>query len=153
MPHIHEKIDFTVEVFIVHKNKVLLRVHDKLHKWLSVGGHIELDEDPNQAAIREVKEEVGLDVDISCNKTLPENEEREKELIPPEFLNRHWITKSHEHITFVYFATSNSDIINPSETEVSTQIKWFTKEELLDYDIQPKIRHYAALALKRLGTN
>ena len=64
MPHIHEKVDFTVEVFIVHNGKVLLRKHDKYKIWLSVGGHIELDEDPNQAAIREVKEEVGLDVKL-----------------------------------------------------------------------------------------
>jgi len=54
MPHIHDKIDFTVEVFIVHNNKVLLRKHDKYKIWLSVGGHIELNEDPNQAAIRDV---------------------------------------------------------------------------------------------------
>lgn len=46
MPHIHEKIDFTVEVFIVHENKVLFRMHDKFKKWMSAGGHIELDEDP-----------------------------------------------------------------------------------------------------------
>ena len=61
MPHIHNKIDFTVEVFIVYDNKVLLRKHDKYGMWLSVGGHIELDEDSNQAALREVKEEVGLE--------------------------------------------------------------------------------------------
>lgn len=54
MAHIHEKIDFTVEVFVVFQNKVLLRKHDKYKIWLSVGGHIELDEDPNQAALREV---------------------------------------------------------------------------------------------------
>ena len=59
MPHIHEKIDFTAEVFIVHHNRVLLRLHDKYNIWLSVGGHIELNEDPMEAAIREVKEEVG----------------------------------------------------------------------------------------------
>ena len=40
LPHIHEKIDFTVEVFIVYKNKVLLRMHDKVKKWLGPGGHI-----------------------------------------------------------------------------------------------------------------
>ncbi len=64
MPHIHEKIDFTAEVFIVHKDRVLLRMHDKFKIWLSVGGHVELDEDPIEAAVREVKEEVGLDVTI-----------------------------------------------------------------------------------------
>ena len=64
MPHIHEKIDFTSEVFIVYQDKVLLRIHDKYGRWLSIGGHIELDEDPVQAAIREAKEEVGLDIEI-----------------------------------------------------------------------------------------
>ncbi len=69
MPHIHEKIDFCVEVFIVHKNKVLLRVHDKFKFWLSIGGHIELDEDPIEAAYREVKEEVGFTLKRKdCNK-------------------------------------------------------------------------------------
>ena len=38
MSHIHEKIDFTVEVFIVHKSRVLLRMHDKYKKWMSVAG-------------------------------------------------------------------------------------------------------------------
>ena len=72
MPHLHEKIDFTVEVFIVHKNRVLLRLHDKYRIWLSVGGHIELDEDPNQAAIREVKEEVGLDIELVDSRKFKE---------------------------------------------------------------------------------
>jgi 8-oxo-dGTP pyrophosphatase MutT (NUDIX family) len=62
MPHIHDKIDFCSEVFVVFKNKVLLRKHDKFKIWLSVGGHIELDEDPTETAVREAKEEVGLDV-------------------------------------------------------------------------------------------
>ncbi|MDP2642022.1 MAG: NUDIX domain-containing protein, partial [bacterium] len=65
MPHIHEKIDFTVEVFIVYKDKVLIRKHDKYDKWLAVGGHIELEEDPNQAAVSEEKEEVGLDIKLA----------------------------------------------------------------------------------------
>jgi 8-oxo-dGTP pyrophosphatase MutT (NUDIX family) len=59
MAHIHEKIDFTVDVFVVYRNKVLLRMHEKYHQWLAVGGHVELDEDPNQAALREVLEELG----------------------------------------------------------------------------------------------
>ena len=58
MAHVHEKIDFTVDTFIVFNNKVLLRHHDKYDMWLPVGGHIELGEDPNEAAVREVKEEV-----------------------------------------------------------------------------------------------
>src|SRR3989344_3796965 len=111
MPHIHEKIDFTVEVFIVYKNKVLLRMHDKLKIWLSIGGHIELDEDPVQAIIREVKEEVGLDIKIMGNAEGPLSGSPENRgytyLIPPRYLGRHPVFAGHEHITLVYFATSN----------------------------------------------
>ena len=56
MAHIHEKIDFTVAIFVVHDEKILLIHHRKLNKWLPLGGHIELDEDPEQAALREAKE-------------------------------------------------------------------------------------------------
>ena len=52
MAHIHEKIDFTVAIFVVHEEKILLIHHRKLGKWLPLGGHIELDEDPEQAADR-----------------------------------------------------------------------------------------------------
>ncbi len=52
MAHIHEKIDFTVAIFVVHHGKILLIHHRKLDKWLPLGGHIELDEDPEQAALR-----------------------------------------------------------------------------------------------------
>ena len=51
MAHIHEKIDFTVAIFVVHDGKILLIHHRKLNKWLPLGGHIELDEEPEIAAL------------------------------------------------------------------------------------------------------
>src|SRR3989344_7878872 len=77
---------------------------------LSVGGHIELDEDPNQAAVREVMEEVGLEVKLySPPHYQALEQEGYKELIPPEFMNIHRINDIHRHTTLVYFATSNTD--------------------------------------------
>ena len=64
MAHIHDKIDFTVAIFVVHDAKILLIHHRKLDKWLPLGGHIELDEEPEQAALREAKEESGLEVEL-----------------------------------------------------------------------------------------
>jgi 8-oxo-dGTP pyrophosphatase MutT (NUDIX family) len=151
MPHIHDKIDFTVEVFIVNRNKVLLRKHDKYKIWLSVGGHIELDEYPIQAAIREVKEEVGLDIEIAGNNNLIFEGNNYKELIPPKFLNRHKINDDHEHVTLVYFAKSKNHEINQSEKELSEECKWFTKEELDNYEIKESIKFYSREALKELG--
>ena len=152
MPHIHKKIDFTVEVFLVHNNKVLLRKHEKYGIWLSVGGHIELDEDPNQAAIREVKEEVGLDIKLHSRNQLL-NEGFYLELIPPEFMNRHKISDIHEHITLVYFAKSNTDVLNIPGGEEKAECKWFSLEELdlPEYNLKEHIKMYAKTALKELG--
>ncbi|CAN5120986.1 NUDIX hydrolase [soil metagenome] len=154
MPHIHEKIDYTVEVFIVFQNKVLLRRHDKYGIWLSVGGHIELNEDPNEAALREVKEEVGLDIRLD-NSLLPPTKATDtaQDLIPPFFLGRHRINETHEHITFIYFATSNTDHLNLSTTEKSADVHWFNKEKLENTaDIIPDVRFYALQALSKLSS-
>ena len=154
MPHIHEKIDFTVEVFVVYGDVVLLRKHDKYGIWLSVGGHIELDEDSTEAAIREVKEEVGLDVQLYYGGFYPLAKRSDYiELIPPQFMNRHKINEKHEHITLVYFARANTDQLVLSETEKSSGCKWFTLGELdsLQYQINDEIKRYARSALEKLG--
>ena len=55
---------FTVAVFVVWESKVLLHLHKKLGMWLPPGGHIEEDELPDEAAVREVLEETGLRVEL-----------------------------------------------------------------------------------------
>jgi 8-oxo-dGTP pyrophosphatase MutT (NUDIX family) len=154
VPHIHPKIDFTVEVFIVFENKVLLRKHDKYKMWLSVGGHIELDEDPNEAAVREVKEEVGLEIFLDNSLLQFREEDNTKELIPPYFLNRNRISETHEHITLVYFAKSSTDKISETlEDEQSEECRWFTKEEILESkELIPNIKFYALKALEKLAS-
>ncbi len=148
MPHIHEKIDFTVEVFIVHKAKVLLRKHDKYGIWLSVG-HVELDEDPNQAALREVKEEVGLDVELVDTKAFTQHNGHYKELIPPVGLNRHKISDTHEHVTFNYFAIANSDKVIPEKE--SDEWKWCSAKEIDELaDIPENVVYYAKKALETI---
>lgn len=149
MPHIHEKIDFTVEVFIVYKNKVLLRMHDKLKIWLGPGGHIELDEDPIAAVLREAREEVGLEVELVGGEMIQTGT---GDLLPPVALHRHHITPSHEHINFVYFAVSKSDKVEPQkESDRSDESRWCTREDLEGMDLLPEVREYARVALKRLG--
>ena len=149
MSHIHEKIDFTVEVFVVYKDRVLLRKHDKYKIWLSVGGHIELDEDPNEAAIREVKEETGLEISIMGAANNSDNRDY-KELIPPKFLNRHRISDSHEHVTLVYFGIAANDQIAPGSEELEVEMRWFKLSDLDDpiYNLRANVKYYAQQALK-----
>jgi len=150
MAHIHEKIDWTVEVFIVNRGRVLLRFHDKYHIWLSVGGHIELDEDAVEAAIREVKEEVGLDISIvgTVDRSEPDTADF-KEMLVPRFMNRHRISPTHEHIALTYFAKADSDKVKVGGADdVSNDWKWVTAEELKTMDLKQHLRHYAEEALK-----
>jgi 8-oxo-dGTP pyrophosphatase MutT (NUDIX family) len=155
MAHIHEKIDFTASVFIVYDNKVLLHMHKKLGIWLQPGGHIELDEDPNQAVLREAKEEAGLDIELVG--AVPERLDTKygsRELIPPRFLNRHFFDESrtHEHIDLVYFARSKSGDARPEDG--AGEVRWFTTDELErnELGILPDVCRYALLALKELSS-
>ncbi len=153
MPHLHEKIDFVVDVYLVYKHKVLLRKHDKYHQWFAVGGHIELDEDPNEAAIREVKEEVGMDITLYDGLlSNPIITKQERELIPPFFLDLHSINEAHKHLSLVYFAYAPSmEVHEMVEREKSTEIKWFTKDDLISCkELLPRVRKYALKALEVL---
>jgi 8-oxo-dGTP pyrophosphatase MutT (NUDIX family) len=150
MAHIHEKIDFTVVAVIVFERKALLIFHKKLKKWLFVGGHIELNEDPETALLREIKEESGLDVEVYGNKP-KYNTGGRKYLYAPTFLDIHPITDSHSHIGMVYFAKATSDKVTLAEKE-HDKIRWFTDTELDDpqYNIQDDIKSYAREGLTRV---
>jgi len=159
MAHIHEKIDYAADTYVVNQGAVLLRLHDKYKIWLAPGGHIELDEDPPHAALREVREEVGLEVRLigEIPQTTSGADEKElalprfeTELLTPRFLNRHHINDTHEHISFVYFAVCDTRETKQGETEISDGLKWFTKEELDDpqYQIKERIKRYAKAALE-----
>ena len=162
MPHLHDKIDFTAEVFIVHDRRVLLRKHDKYGLWLSVGGHIELHEDPNEAAVREVREEVGLDVTLIGEDAVTGegevNSDTYRELVPPRFLNRHRISDTHEHLALTFFAhLAPQQALTPAEEikspagERSDGLSWFSEQELNSLEITERVRRYAKAALRSVG--
>ena len=55
----------TVGCFILNDQKEILLVksYKWAGKWVVMGGHIELGETINETCLREVKEEVGLDIE------------------------------------------------------------------------------------------
>lgn len=108
MAHIHELYDFTVTIFIVNQGRILFVYHPRYGKWLPIGGHIELDEDPETALYREILEESGLEIKITGNKPNFVSE-GVKPLITPDYMDVHEATNEHKHISMVYFASSESD--------------------------------------------
>src|SRR3989338_7269162 len=124
MPHIHKLYDFVVSVFIVHKDKVLLIYHKKYNEWLPIGGHIELDEDPEIALYREIEEESGLKVRVLASKPAIAHK-GVKPILTPSYVDTHRITKTHKHTAFVYFGIAGSDKVRLHERE-HREYKWLS---------------------------
>jgi 8-oxo-dGTP pyrophosphatase MutT (NUDIX family) len=151
MPHIHDKIDFTVAIFVVHEDRVLVIHHRKLDRWLPLGGHIELDEDPEQAALRETREESGLDVELLGERP-PTTGPGTRALIGPRYLDIHRISDTHEHIGMIYFARPKGGQVTLAQAE-HHDIKWCTAEQLesLHPSMSDAVKWYCHAALREVG--
>lgn len=146
---------FTVSIFIVHEDKVLLHLHKKAKKILPLGGHIEINESPQETCIREAQEESGLEINLynPINNELKEacEVEGEKLLINPMHTIFGEITPEHCHIDFVYYASAKSYETKPADGE-SNLLKWYTKDELKSANnIQENILTMANEALELLA--
>jgi 8-oxo-dGTP pyrophosphatase MutT (NUDIX family) len=152
MAHIHEKIDFTVAIFVVHDGKILLIHHRKLAKWLPLGGHIELDEDPEQAALREAKEESGLDVEL-LGECPPTTSPGTRALLAPRFLDIHRINETHEHIGLLYWARPKKSAAVQLATAEHHDIRWCAIDELekLSPPMTDAVRWYCLKAINEIS--
>lgn len=150
MPHIHELIDFTVAIFVVQDRKILLIHHRRLNKWLPLGGHIELDEDPEIAALREAREESGFEVELIGERP-PTTEPGTRALIAPRFLDIHKITDTHEHIGMIYWARPKSGLMALA-VEEHHDIGWFSSEELdqLEPAMSNAVKWYCRKAIEEI---
>ncbi len=145
---------FTVSIFVVYKDKVLLHTHKKVNKILPLGGHIEVNELPEEACMREVKEESGLKVNLfdplNCKLKKSCELAGERLLVNPIHTVLGEIAPGHSHIDFVYYATAESFETAPNDGE-SKLLKWYNKNELKNEEnIQENILIMAYEALDLL---
>jgi ADP-ribose pyrophosphatase YjhB (NUDIX family) len=143
---------FTVSVYIVHKDKVLLHLHKKYGVILPVGGHLEENELPEEACIREAKEEAGLNIKLyspNYNVELKDFNDKinEKILISPMHMMLCEVDALHYHIDQVYFAYADSSELSPGKGETQS-VFWITRKEVNEReDITSNVRLMALEAL------
>ena len=111
------------------------------------GGHIEPNELPDEAAVREVLEETGLQV------TLPGRLEQwgvVRVLAAPVCILLEDIEPGHQHIDLIYFARSadGTPRLNPRE---ATDFRWYDHGELENSEIAADIRILGQRAIAELS--
>jgi len=156
---IRKPFQFTAAGYVVSDGKVLLVAHKQLGKLLPPGGHLRQDansmfvESPEEAAVREVKEETGLDVKIVGKKYVVHGSDEET-LFVPESMHIHSIDEEHNHFGFDFFCVLKGVV---KELKGEEDCRWFSEEELVKYpsnftpELPAHIRATAIQAIKKLS--
>jgi 8-oxo-dGTP pyrophosphatase MutT (NUDIX family) len=133
--------DFTVAVLVIREGRILLHWHAKLGRWLPPGGHIETNELPDEAAIREVLEETGVQITLLGESINPvELPGQPRQLARPLGIQLADIAPGHQHIDLVYLARG--------EDPGNGAGRWFDRAEIDDLDLTEEIAGWCRIALE-----
>lgn len=147
---------FVATVYVVDDGATLLHEHRRLGLWLPPGGHVERDELPHEAALREVSEETGLGVAL-----LREHDGVTSPTVRPLPEPAHLLLEdvdvlddrvAHQHVDFVYYGRADDREIDPPEDERAAEAwEWVTSEELGEERFDPDVRRLGREAIELLG--
>lgn len=128
--------------------RVLLLFHRKLQRWLPPGGHVEPDEHPLRALLREVREETGLRVEVGASERGGE-EPGVLPLVGPHHLQVETIDGEHEHIDLAFTCRAVGGSLRGNAE--SRELRWFNARELREGPIPPNVRFHALRLLRTAG--
>jgi len=118
---------------------------------MPVGGGLERGELPHQAALRETKEECGLDVVLYDASGMAQTEWEGVLRIPHPVALLDVTFGSHHWFDHLYFATSSSTVVSPGDG-VARQSRWVTAEEIADLKSPVNLKFFMHHALDLLAT-
>ena len=162
------KREFTVAVFVVHEGAVLLHWHRRLQRWLPPGGHIDPGELPDEAAVRETREETGLAVELldapggapAPGAAFETPLESPRRLTQPLGIQLEDIAPGHQHIDLIYVAQPAA-LDPPSGERPEMELRaeagnphgrpgWFTPAEWRALPVTGEIDRWATAAVATL---
>jgi 8-oxo-dGTP pyrophosphatase MutT (NUDIX family) len=128
-----ESFSFRIAGIFVHKNRILLQKAIKSGAWVLPGGRSEVNETSGEALIREMKEELGVEISIKRLVWVIEN------------FNA-YETKGLHELGFYYLGQLNSECnlhsiqgdFEGNENNIKLVFRWFDINEIRTLDINPK---------------
>ena len=141
--------DFTVAVFVIWQGCVLLHPHRKLGLWLPPGGHIDANELPDEAAVREVLEESGVRIVLEARPAISHGASSPVLLAQPRGVQLEDIEPGHQHIDLVYFATPATGYDGLISSEGSP-FGWYAADDLESLGVSGEVLAWCRLALNEL---
>jgi 8-oxo-dGTP pyrophosphatase MutT (NUDIX family) len=129
-------VHITGSALVVHRStaRVLLRWHPRMAMWMQVGGHFDAGEtDPLAVALREAREETGLD-DLCAARDEPV-----QIVIVP--VPAHGDEPAHEHADFRYVFETDTPDATRAESEAA-QLRWLTIDDAMFEVAEPNLREF-----------
>jgi 8-oxo-dGTP pyrophosphatase MutT (NUDIX family) len=130
-------------------DRVLLVHHNKIGLWLYPGGHIDPNEDPAEAALREVWEETGIRTEVIADRQFAHPAVA---TVPPPFAILEMDVQDskvgrHRHIDLVYVCRPISGDLIPQKAEVRGA-RWAPAAELVDLHTPAELPDLIAEAIR-----
>ncbi|MEZ4813530.1 MAG: NUDIX domain-containing protein [Caldisericia bacterium] len=135
------RYELAATTFVFNGNRFAIHFHEKVKKWLPPGGHVEVDELPHEAAVREVMEEAG----VSPRLVVAGGEDLAIQTVPmPIAILVEDIDQQHKHIDMIHVATTETE-------KLSDGFKWVTVQEAQKLPAPEDVIRLAKKGLEILG--
>lgn len=138
----------TASMVVFDGPQVLLVHHKATGLWMFPGGHVDPDETPGEAALREVREETGLDAVIQAQAPL--------ELPGQRWHPSPWLTAeipapakpdrpgkpaepAHTHIDLLFVGTADSTLPMTVPADEASGARWVRLQELGAVDVREEV--------------
>jgi ADP-ribose pyrophosphatase YjhB (NUDIX family) len=138
-----------------HNKEILMIKHNKLKVWLPPGGHINENELPEDAVLREVLEETGIRASIiSFKQNLSLSDDACRELERPFAVLLEDIENDgiHNHIDMVYLCIATNDELQLQMSEAS-EAGWFSYEQFKQLETFENVSKTVSRAVDHVRDN
>lgn len=139
---------FVATGYVVHEGRTLLLLHKKLGLWLPPGGHIDEGELPEEAVLREIREETGLEVELVSPRRQPHpSAPGVRYLYLPNHVQLEDIPNHPQHIDLIYFCRALTTEAVRAVDEADA-LRWHTWDELGQPHVRDEVRDTGRQAIE-----